>query len=196
MEVRDISTLQPWAQNPRSIKGDNYQKLKKQLMLGQHSTLLITADGTVLGGNMRLKAMKEIHEEYPTLYDKVKCIVVDFVHSEADDGFFAVVDGEEVKHKSYKTKEDGMMEYSLSHNDRAGYYDITLMANVMPNFNIEWNDFSVDFVPPVPIEDAIKKELDKEEQKNYFVIVECANEIEQGELYNKFAIDGLKVKKK
>lgn len=37
------------------------ERLKKQIQkLGQYKPLLITKDGTVLGGNMRLKAYQEL----------------------------------------------------------------------------------------------------------------------------------------
>lgn len=60
-ETRKISELKNWDKNPRGIKKDDFERLKKQIQkLGQYKPLLITEDGTVLGGNMRLKAYKEL----------------------------------------------------------------------------------------------------------------------------------------
>jgi hypothetical protein len=57
-----IDTLQLWDRNPRSIKGDRFNELKERLKRqGQIKPLLVAKDGTtVIGGNMRLRAMKEL----------------------------------------------------------------------------------------------------------------------------------------
>lgn len=57
-----IDSLQLWDRNPRSIKGDRFNELKERLKRqGQIKPLLVAKDGkTVIGGNMRLRAMKEL----------------------------------------------------------------------------------------------------------------------------------------
>lgn len=61
IETWSIERLKPWAKNPRSIKKDRFEELKSRLKRqGQIKPLLVTADGTVIGGNMRLKAMQEL----------------------------------------------------------------------------------------------------------------------------------------
>lgn len=57
-----IDTLQLWNRNPRSIKEDRFTELKERLKRqGQIKPLLVAKDGTtVIGGNMRLRAMKEL----------------------------------------------------------------------------------------------------------------------------------------
>ena len=56
-----IDKLQNWDKNPRSIKTQDFVRLKKQIeKLGQYKPLIITNDGVVLGGNMRLRAYKEL----------------------------------------------------------------------------------------------------------------------------------------
>lgn len=57
-----ISSLQLWERNPRSIKGDRFDQLKARLSRqGQIKPLLVARDGrTVIGGNMRLRAMQEL----------------------------------------------------------------------------------------------------------------------------------------
>lgn len=60
-EYRDISALKLWDKNPRSIKTERFTELKTRLTrLGQTKPLRVTKDGTVIGGNMRLRAMKEL----------------------------------------------------------------------------------------------------------------------------------------
>ena len=58
---KKIEELREWDKNPRSISKENFERLKRQITkLGQYKPLLITNDGTVLGGNMRLKAYRDL----------------------------------------------------------------------------------------------------------------------------------------
>lgn len=60
-EMRSLESLSLWDKNPRSIKTERFTELKNRLnRLGQTKPLRITEDGTVIGGNMRLRAMKEL----------------------------------------------------------------------------------------------------------------------------------------
>ncbi len=61
-EYRDITSLRNWDKNPRGIKKDKFEELKKRISrFGQIKPLIVTEDGEVLGGNMRLRAMKELN---------------------------------------------------------------------------------------------------------------------------------------
>ena len=51
-----VSYLKPWDKNPRSIKEDNFTQLCTDVKKEQFKPLLILDDGTVLGGNMRIRA--------------------------------------------------------------------------------------------------------------------------------------------
>ena len=89
---RKLDELKPWDKNPRKIDKEGLKRLKKQIKkLGQYKPLIITEDGTVLGGNMRIQAYEQLG------VDKVWVSVVDA-----------------------KTK-DEKLEYALSDNDRAGH---------------------------------------------------------------------------
>ncbi len=113
--IRKISTLKNWAKNPRGIKKDDFERLKKQITkLGQYKPLLITEDGTVLGGNMRLKAYKELGVE---------------------DIWVSVVEAPTDKEKT---------EYALSDNDRAGYYEEEALADLVHDLDIDLDEFKVD----------------------------------------------------
>ena len=59
-EVRKVSDLKNWEDNPRTISNEAYKELKKSINdLGNFEPLVINTDGTVLAGNQRLK----IHAE-------------------------------------------------------------------------------------------------------------------------------------
>ena len=112
-EYWDISKLHEWDKNPRGIKKKDFDRLKKQIQkLGQYKPLIITPDGEVLGGNMRLKAYRDLG---------------------MDDLWVSVVKPKDENEK---------LEYALSDNDRAGYYDADLLANLMPQFDIDWSSYS------------------------------------------------------
>lgn len=90
----DIKELKGWEDNPRTIEEDDLERLKVQIeKLGQYKPFLVDEDMTVLGGNMRLKALQELNVE------KVWVTVVEA-----------------------KTQEE-KIKYALSDNDRVGSYD-------------------------------------------------------------------------
>jgi hypothetical protein len=72
MEVR-IDSLQPWDKNPREID-DKHFELLKQDIIKHPETIRLLIDGrdqkTILGGNMRFKAIKDLGWE-----DVEVCIV-------------------------------------------------------------------------------------------------------------------------
>ena len=56
-----LSDLKPYGQNPRKISDTAYQKLKESLVQdGYHCRLIATQEGLVIGGHMRLRALKDI----------------------------------------------------------------------------------------------------------------------------------------
>lgn len=133
-DKRNISTLKNWDKNPRSIKDKDFQRLKKQIQtLGQYKPLLITTDGTVLGGNMRLKAYKELG---------------------ITDIWVSVVDA---------PTEDKKLEYALSDNDRAGYYETNLLEVKMSNHpEFDWSLYAVDIRPPIVLTDLFPKDVEED----------------------------------
>jgi len=125
--MRNINDLHEWDKNPRSIEGKDFERLKRQIKkLGQYKPIIITPDGTVLGGNMRLKAYKELG---------VTSVWVSIVEPK---------------------NEDQKLEYALSDNDRAGFYDPDLLANLMPNYTIDWTQYAVDLNAPMNIDDILR----------------------------------------
>jgi hypothetical protein len=122
-----INKLHEWDKNPRNIEKKDFERLKQQIIrFGQYKPLLITPDGVVLGGNMRLKAYKQL---------KITDIWVSIVNPK---------------------NENEKLEYSLSDNDRAGYYDADLLANLMPNYQIDWDKYAIDLNVPSNITEILR----------------------------------------
>jgi DNA (cytosine-5)-methyltransferase 1 len=133
-EYWDISKLREWDKNPRSIKEKDFERLKKQIQkLGQYKPLLVTPDGEVIGGNMRLKAYQELGTE--RLWVSI------------------------VKPKNDSEK----MEYALSDNDRVGFYDSDMLANLMPELDIDWSGYAVDLRPPLTLDGLLPQETEEYE---------------------------------
>lgn len=65
----DIASLKPNPHNPRTITEEQFRKLKKSLAeTGYHGRLLCDPNLNVLGGHMRLRALKELGvREIPVL---------------------------------------------------------------------------------------------------------------------------------
>src|ERR1035437_5380335 len=152
-EYRKLSELKNWDKNPRSIKGNDFARLKKQIQtLGMYKPLLVTADGTVLGGNMRLRAYKELG---------------------IDDVWVSVVVADTEAKK---------LEYALSDNDRAGFYDADLLANLIPDYpDFEWADYAVDLKEPQSLQDLIDSLTPVEEDEVPEVPTEAISKL--GEVY-------------
>ena len=134
-EFRKTSELKLWEDNPRNIKPKDFERLKKQIQeLGQYKPLLITGDGTVIGGNMRLRAYMDLG---------IEDIWVSVVNPKDD---------------------NQMLAYALSDNDRAGYYDDDLLANLSSAYpDFEWGDYAVDLAPPTTLDDLFKTEVEEDE---------------------------------
>lgn len=139
MEIKliDINTLKEFDRNPRNITEEGMERLKKQIKkLGQYKPLIATPDGIILGGNMRYKALKELGIE------KVWVSIVK------------------------PTDENQMLEYSFSDNDRAGFYDEGLLEKLLPDFDLDWNDYAVDLLEPTLIAELMNNPTESFDQKN------------------------------
>lgn len=127
--TRKLNTLKNWDKNPRAIKTEDFARLKNQIQtLGLYKPFLITSDGTVLGGNMRLRACKELG------IDEVPVSVVQ-------------ADTDELK-----------LQYALSDNDRAGYYDEQALAELVLSMpDIDLQDYKIDLGNLISIDDLLSK---------------------------------------
>lgn len=134
-ETRNINTLKNWDKNPRNIKDKDFQRLKKQIIeLGQYKPLLITKDGTVIGGNMRLRAYRDLG---------------------ITEVWVSVVDAD---------TEDKILKYALSDNDRAGYYDDDLLSSLQSEYpDFDWGDYAVDLDAPKTLDDMFEQEVEEDE---------------------------------
>ncbi len=129
-----IGDVELWDRNPRGISKSDFDRLKKQIArLNPYKPLIVTAGPKgkwiVLGGNMRLRALRELG------------------HTAVD---VSIVDAPSDARK---------LEYALSDNDRAGHYDETQLAELAIPLTgeIDVELYKIDFVDPIDLRKVIGK---------------------------------------
>lgn len=148
-ELIDINLLKANPKNPRSIKSDDFERLKKQIIrLGQYKPIILdTRTGFIVGGHMRQEALRSLG---------ISTVLVSYITSQND---------------------AEALEYSLSDNDRAGFYDEDLLANLTGEFqDFNWEDYAIDFKNPVSLDSLVNPKLDeviKDQLKKEKRIVTC-----------------------
>ena len=154
-EYWPIEKLRNWEQNPRTISEKNFERLKAQIKeLGEYKPLLVCPDGEVIGGNMRLRAYRELGFK--------ECWV-------------SVVNPKDEAEK---------LKYALSDNDRVGQYDEDSLANLLGNFeDVDLSNFSVDLKEPTNIQDLLDqfKEVVEDEAPEVDEVSEPISKL--GEVY-------------
>jgi len=157
-----ISSVVPWDKNPRGIKTKDYERLKKQILkLGVYKPLIAFEEKgkyVVLGGNMRIRALKDMG--------------------------LKEVDISVVAPKTEAEK----VEFALSDNDRAGFYEEDKLAELIyPHIkDIDLGDFKVDIGEQIDLRGVIEKfspvgedeqsRLDQLAEKVKVKCPECGNE--------------------
>lgn len=141
----NVKDLFLFKDNPRDVEAKDFERLKKQIELGEHSPLLVTVEGEVLGGNTRLRAYKELGKE------TAKVVIVEIV--ETSEGVHIVIDGK----KSIRTFDSVMqakIELALSHNDAIGTNNTEKLAELMTVHKVDTEIYSVS-TNIVPLSDIV-----------------------------------------
>lgn len=174
--------LKLWENNPREVSEKRYEDLKQQIKLGEFKPLLIMHDGTVIGGNMRLRAYRELG---------IEDIWVSIIEpKKVADGYTAIVNGVE-QEKVFNSVEDMMFEYALSDNDNVGKYDQDALANALPQYDIDWDIYNIDFKEGTPLVDLqMGDEMEQEEKEqegatSYVIQIACEDKEHASDLYEK-----------
>jgi len=171
-----VSDLKPWVDNPRYIKEDDFEQLVLDLENEEIKPLIVLDDGTVLGGNMRLRAYKKNGKE------KVWVTVI----SLRDDGELttAYVNAIEDK-KKFQSREDAMLHYSTVDNSAYGANDPDKLAELFYKSALPIENYLVTMGEPQPISDLVKdvseelKEETKEKKIKKLSCPSCGHEWEE-----------------
>lgn len=130
----NVEDLFLFKDNPRDVEAKDFERLKKQLELGEHSTLLVTVEGEVLGGNTRLRAYKELGKK------TAKVVIVEIV--ETSEGVHIVLDGKKSE-RTFDSVMQAKIELALSHNDSIGTNNELKLAELMTVHNVPTELYSV-----------------------------------------------------
>lgn len=141
-----IDKLIGWSKNPRSTTPEDKERLKKQIRdLGVYKPLIVTIEvdrAVVLGGNMRLQALKEMHADNQAEYAEVWVSIVDA--------------------KDDKTR----LEYALSDNDRAGKYEEKQLFDLIQAYqDFDTSLYSIDSRTAYSLEDLVDRYTETEEDE-------------------------------
>jgi hypothetical protein len=125
-ELRKVADLQPWDENPRNIDDVDFERLKDHIKrLGVYKPLLVNQSNIVLGGNMRLRALRDLG------IDEVMCSVV------------------------LTDNKQQMIEYALSDNESMGTTDEQKLAELITITPIKQEIFTVQMAKPKPIKNVL-----------------------------------------
>ena len=127
IEVWSLGKLKNWENNPRDISEEAFGDLIAEINeLKPYKPLLINEEGIVLGGNMRLRAFRQLGIK------EIECSVV---HADTP---------------------ELMLKYALSDNDQKGRTDGEKLANLIGNIpDIDLSSYSVHLQEPTNIQDLL-----------------------------------------
>jgi adenylate cyclase class IV len=165
----NINLLECWEKNPRAVKERDFERLKRQIRrFGFYKPLIVTEEQgkyIVLGGNVRLLALKELG------FHEVEVSIVD------------------------APTEKEKIEYSLSDNDRVGFYQDQQLAELVYPFKdeIQIEDFKVDIEEPISLS-AILEEFgpSKSSESRKLITIICEDEEELFEIQKLLGMEGKK----
>lgn len=154
LETWPLAKVKPWEDNPRTIAPGELERLKRQIeKLGMYKPLIVHLDGTIIGGNMRYKALKEMG---------VTEVGVSIVDAPTDD----------IK-----------LEYALSDNDQAGTYDESKLVKLVQFTGIELDTFKVNLGEPMSLQMLLDRSKEPAEEDDAPAAAEGEPESKLGEIY-------------
>ena len=164
MQIIDkkIGEIKPYEKNPR--KNDNAVDAVASSIsqFGFKNPIVIDGNNVIICGHTRYKAAKKLGLE------KVPCVVADDLTDE--------------QIKAYRLADNKVSELAE--------WDIDLLGEELDGiFDIDMSDFGFDLSEEENTQTE-RDDLSDKVGETYEVIVECVNEIEQEQIYNKLIGDG------
>jgi len=155
-----LSKISPWAKNPRGIKTEDFERLKKEIVdLDEYKPLVCVQEGDryiCLGGNMRLRAYRDLGFK---------------------EAWISIVEAK---------KEARRAAFAISDNDRAGYYETDALTELLDSIkeDIDLDLFKVDLGYPISLRTVLQGVspdppgggADIGDQEEHFVEIYCSDE--------------------
>ena len=159
---KKIEEIKPYDKNPRKNDGAVEAVASSISQFGFKVPVVIDKDNVIVCGHTRYKAAQKLG------LDKVPCVVADDLTDE--------------QIKAYRLADNKVSELAE--------WDIDLLGEELDGiFDIDMSDFgfNLEEEEDTPTE---RDDLSDKVGETYEVIVECVNEIEQEQIYNKLIGDG------
>ena len=160
---KKLADIKPYEKNPR--KNDNAVDTVANSIkeFGFKVPIVIDKDNVIVCGHTRYKASKKLGLEV------VPCVIAD--------------DLTEEQIKAYRLADNKVSELAE--------WDIDLLGEELDDiFNIDMSDFGFDLSEDEPTAPTERKDLSDKVGETYEVIIECINEVEQEQVYNKLIGEG------
>lgn len=157
---KKLKDIKPYEKNPRKNDSAVDAVANSIREFGFKVPVVIDKDGVIVCGHTRYKAAKKL------CLKTVPCVVADDLTDE--------------QIKAYRLADNKVSELAE--------WDIDLLGEELDGiFDIDMSDFGFDLTEEEPPE---RDDLSDKVGETYEVIVECVNEIEQEQIYNKLIGDG------
>lgn len=135
------SSLKAWSKNPKSVKREDFDRLKKQLLrFGFFKPLIVSKvslpkidiqENTILGGNTRFFAALDLIKEGNKEFEQVWVSYVE------------------------PKNEDEAIEYALADNDEVGFYVDDLLLDLVHESDIDLADYKVNLSTGINLQDLL-----------------------------------------
>lgn len=159
---KKIADIKPYEKNPRKNDSAVDAVANSISQFGFKNPIIIDKDGVIVCGHTRYKAAKKLG------IDKVPCVIADDLTDE--------------QIKAYRLADNKVSELAE--------WDIDLLGEELDDiFDIDMSDFGFDMTEEQETQTE-REDLSGKVGETYEVIVECVNEIEQEQIYNKLIGDG------
>ena len=172
----DINKLIPYINNPRNNENAIDKVASSIKEFGFKVPIVIDKNNVVVNGHTRLLASKKLGLK------EVPCVVADDL-SEAQIKAFRIADN---KVSEYASWDEELLKIELEQLEEMNFN--------LDTVNIDYSDFDleVDYIEYDFMEIKEKEDLSDKVNSAYEIIIECDNEEEQEEMYNRFIEEGLR----
>lgn len=159
---KKICDIKPYEKNPRNNDNAVEQVANSISQFGFKVPIVIDKDNVIVCGHTRYKASKKLG------LDVVPCVVADDLTDE--------------QIKAYRLADNKVSELAE--------WDIDLLGEELDGiFDIDMSDFGFDMTEEQETQTE-REDLSDKVGETYEVIIECANEIEQAQVYEKIREEG------
>jgi site-specific DNA-methyltransferase (adenine-specific) len=172
----DINKLIPYINNPRNNENAIDKVASSIREFGFKVPVVIDKDNVIVNGHTRVLASKKLGLK------EIPCVVADDL-SEAQIKAFRIADN---KVSEYASWDEELLKLELEQLEDMNF-DLDIV-------NIDYSDFGleVDYIEDDFTEIKEREDLSDKVNSAYEIIIECDNEEEQEEMYNRFIEEGLK----